>query len=118
MGRWQGTYTGPGVMIVARVEVERDGKVRLSAPNAFMDVGALDAAEQTDVMARLSAGLAAAWPYIAPRPMDFDGHVFRNPGGVAPQLEWHRQTRHMTMYVYPGAQPTIRLDLAPVKDFE
>jgi len=114
---WQGGYADGSIMIVARVEIGEDGRVRLSAPNAIMDFAALPEPAETDVRTRLLASLAAAWPNVTPRDLDFDGKVFRNPGGVAPQLEWDAATQHMTMFVYPGARPSVQFELERVKEF-
>ena len=115
-GRWQGVYRDDGVMIAARVEVGGDGRVRLSAPNAFMDFAHMEPADIAGVERTLAVNLAAAWPKVAPRTLDFDGRVFRNPGGVAPQLEW-TPNGHMTMFVYPGSKPTIRIELEATREF-
>ncbi len=65
----------------------------------------------------MSARLAGAWGEVAPRPMDFDGTTFRKPGGIAPQIEWNAKTRRMTLYVYIGTQPVLKIPLHPVGDF-
>ena len=104
-------------MIAARVEIAKNGDVRVSAPNAFMDFTSLSDDDRHEIAARLSSGLAQSWPHVQPHPFEFDGRVFRNPGGVAPQLELNSSTQHMTMYVYAGTKPTIRIDMEPVKEF-
>jgi hypothetical protein len=48
--------------------------------------------------------------------MDFDGHVFRKPGGIAPQMEWNPDTRRMTLIVYLGMN-TVRIPMRAVSDF-
>src|SRR5262249_37863349 len=117
VGRWEGFYSGAGVMIAARVEIGKGGRVRMSAPNAFMDFANMPEADKADVQRRLMASLASDWAAARAHRLDFDGHTFRNPGGVAPQLEWDAGTNHMTMFVYPGTKPTVRIELEPVKDF-
>jgi len=116
-GRWQALYIGNDVMIAARVEIGPDGRVRLSAPNASLDFGDMMANDRLEMQTRLTLSLAVAWPKVAPREFDFDGRVFRNPGGVAPQLEWDAKTRRMTMFVYRGSKPTVRVDMEPVEAF-
>lgn len=116
-GKWQGSYSGDDAIIVARVEVQPDGKVRVSAPDAFADFTVMDPGEKLAVEQNLRAGLAASWSKVAPRAFDYDGRIFRVPGGVAPQLRYDASTRHMTMYIYPGSKPTIRIDMEPVGQF-
>jgi hypothetical protein len=48
--------------------------------------------------------------------MDFDGRVFRKPGGVAPQMEWNPDSKKMTVVVYLGMK-TVRIPVHVVKDF-
>lgn len=118
IGKWQGAYSGDNAIIVARVEVQSDGQVRVTAPDAFADYTQMSEADKMFVEQNLRAGLTASWPKVAPRKFDFDGHTFRVPGGVAPQLTYDSSTRHMTMYVYQGgAQPTLHIDMAPVAQF-
>ena len=49
--------------------------------------------------------------------MDFDGHAFRKPGGVTPQMEWNPDSRELKLVVYLGMKPAIRIPLRSVKDF-
>jgi hypothetical protein len=49
--------------------------------------------------------------------MDFDGKVFRKPGGIAPQAIWDAKTGSMQLVIYPGAQPSIRIAMRRVGDF-
>ena len=116
-GRWQGAYTADDVIIAARVEIQADGRVRLSAPNAYANFATMPIAEKRAIEQRLVGNLVAAWPQVSPRDLDFDGKVLRNPGGVAPQLERDAKTGHMTMFVYPGSKPSIRVDLEPTDTF-
>ena len=118
VGKWQGAYSDDNAVIVARVEVQSDGQVRVSAPDAFADFTTMDPGYKLAIEQNLRAGLAASWPKVAPRPFDYDGTTFRYPGGVAPQLRYDSSTRHMTMYVYQGgARPTLHIDLEPVDQF-
>ncbi len=78
-GRWEGTYESSDTMIAARLEIEPDGQVRVSAPD-LLDIGP----DGRDAMhEKLASDLAAAWDSVAPRPMDFDGETF-------PQARRHR----------------------------
>jgi len=117
-GRWAGTYEADDVMIVARLEIAADGMARVTAPNAFMDFAAMSEDERDEMRTTLSGQLAQSWPYVAPRPFTFDGKVFRKPGGVAPQMEWDAARKRMTLVVYPGTHPTIRMPVSPIESFE
>ena len=117
LGKWQGAYEGAGALIVARLEIEPGGLVRVSAPNAFAELQGLDSEDRKALRRQLAAGLDAAWPGIAPTHFSFDGRIFRKPGGVAPQIEWHEDSRTMTLIVYPGLHETIRVPLEPVAGF-
>jgi hypothetical protein len=115
-GRWIGNFESPNVMVDARLEVERDGSVRVSAPD-LLDVGSPSDEDRTAMRARLASDLAEAWDAVAPRQMDFDGRVFRKPGGVAPQMEWDRNTQQMKLVFYFGMQHSIRISLRRVQNF-
>jgi hypothetical protein len=115
-GRWEGTYDSAGTMIAARVEVEPDGRIRVSAPD-LTGVDTESASDRDGMHARLAADLATGWPDVAPRPFDFDGRTFRKPGGIAPQLSWDPQSRQMTLLVYLGTQPALQIPLKAVSDF-
>jgi hypothetical protein len=115
-GRWEGAYETPDTLIVARMEVEPDGEVRVSAPD-LLDVGSLNADDRAAARQRLSDGLAAGWDTVAPRQFDFDGTVFRKPGGIAPQMKWDRDKKRMTLVMYLGANPGLDIPLHTVSDF-
>ncbi len=112
-GRWEGTYESNDAMIAARLEIEPDGQVRVSAPD-LLDIGPdeRDAARE-----KLGSDLAAAWDGVAPRPMDFDGETFRKPGGIAPQMIWKAKARRMSLIVYLGTRPSISIPMREVGDF-
>jgi hypothetical protein len=116
VGRWQGVYESGEAVIVARLEIAPGGAVRVSAPNAFGEVAGLTEIDRARVRTELSFGLSRAWPGITPLPFEFDGRIFRKPGGVAPQMEW--KDGKMTLIVYPGLMDTIRMPLQPVAAFE
>ncbi|HXR95220.1 MAG TPA: hypothetical protein VN718_05035 [Rhizomicrobium sp.] len=115
-GRWEGGYAGSGVMVAARVEIGPDGMVKLMAP----DITNADAAkpnQMQEMRARLSADLATNWDGVQPRPFDFDGTIFRKPGGVAPQMVWDKNSNQMTLEIYIGANPALPVPLRPVDNF-
>src|SRR6202050_2579481 len=115
-GRCEGGYDGNGVLVAARVEIGPDGMVKVSAP----DVTNADAArpEQLQEMrARLGADLATAWDVVQARPFDFDGTIFRKPGGVAPQMVWDKNSNQMTLEMCLGANPALAVPLRPVDNF-
>jgi hypothetical protein len=116
-GRWEGLYEDAGVIIVARLEIAQNGQIRVSAPNAITSDGPLSPAERTSIVQQLQARLAQSWPAVEPLPLEFDGHVFRKPGGVAPQLEWDASRKRMTMIYYSGSRSSVRVALTSVGEF-
>ena len=116
VGRWEGTYDSSDVMIAVRLEILRDGSIYLSAPDAFNFPPISDAQRQA-MHDRLASNLAAAWSETAARSFEFDGHVFRKAGGVAPQMEWDPTSRDMTVVVYLERRPGIPVPLHAVKQF-
>jgi hypothetical protein len=66
---------------------------------------------------RLAEDLAQGWDEVAPRAMDFDGGVFRKPGGVAPQAIWDAKSRTMQLVVYLGARSALNIPMRAVGDF-
>jgi hypothetical protein len=105
------------VIIVARLEITDNGRVRVSAPNAITSEQPLSPAERASVVQQLQARLAMSWPAVAPLPLEFDGKVFRKPGGVAPQLEWDAERKRMTMIYYSGNRTSVRVALTSVGEF-
>ena len=115
-GRWEGGYDSGGTIVAARVEIEADGQVRVSAPDITNLQGAKPEQLQQE-RDRLSADLASGWDGVAPRPFDFDGKTFRKPGGVAPQMVWDKNSNQMTLELYIGANPALPVPLRPVDGF-
>ena len=115
-GRWEGGYSGGGTLVAARVEVEADGQVKVSAPDItnLQNARPEQLQQQRDAMA---ADLASGWDGVAPRPFDFDGKTFRKPGGIAPQMVWDKDTNQMTLEIYIGANPALPVQLRPVDAF-
>lgn len=116
VGRWIGTYDTPAVMVDTRLEILRNGTVRISAPN-ILGVGDVSDAERSVLHARLAGDLEKGWADVIPRPMDFDGRVFRKPGGVAPQMEWNPDTGDMKLIFYFGRQKSVRIVMQKVANF-
>jgi hypothetical protein len=116
VGRWAGNYDSRGTMIDARLEIGGDGLVRVSAPD-LENVNTNSDDDRAAVHARLASELADGWDQVAPRAMDFDGHVFRKQGGVAPQIVWDKGNQSMTLVIYIGTNPEVRVPLHPVSDF-
>jgi hypothetical protein len=116
VGRWIGNYDAPDVMVDARLEITKDGLVRASAPD-LLDVGEISDEARAAAHARLAVDLAEGWDAAEPRAMDFDGHVFRKPGGVAPQMEWDPQAKQMKLVFYFGTKHSIRIPMRAVDDF-
>jgi hypothetical protein len=117
IGRWEGTYEDPALVIVARLEIDSAGHVRVSAPNAISDKQPLSDNERADLRAKLENGLVISWPHVAPLPLEFDGHAFHKPGGVAPQLEWDDASKRMTLIFYSGNRRSVHVPLDAVRDF-
>jgi len=115
-GRWEGTYESADTLIVARMEVEADGSVRVSAPD-LTDIGNQNADDREAAREHLTEGLISGWNDVTPRPFDFDGSTFRKPGGIAPQMKWDADQRQITLFVYLGTQPKIDIPLRLVPDF-
>ena len=116
VGRWEGTYESGDTFVAARLEIASGPQVRISAPDVT-DGSIASEDDRTAMRQNMAARLAGGWGEIAPRPMDFDGTTFRKPGGIAPQIEWDAKTKAMTLYVYLGTQPVLKIPLKPVSDF-
>ena len=115
-GRWEGGYAANGTIVAARVEIEADGQVRMSAPDITNMATARPEQFQQE-RDRLAADLASGWDGVQPRPLDFDGTTFRKPGGIAPQMVWDKATNQMTLELYIGANPALPVPLRPVDAF-
>jgi hypothetical protein len=115
-GKWEGGYDGNGTLVAARVEIGADGQVKISAPD-LTNIQNTRPEQLQQMRERLAADLATAWDTVAPRPFDFDGSVFRKPGGVAPQMEWDKDSNQMTLEIYIGANAALPIPLRPVDAF-
>jgi hypothetical protein len=110
VGRWEGVYEAQDVMVAVRFEITPRGDFVLSAPDAT-DIENLSAGARTGLHRQLAETLAATWPQTRPRPLNFDGRLFRKPGAVAPQLEWDADKERMTAILYLGLHAPLRVDL-------
>src|SRR5256885_13464703 len=63
-GRWQGVYEDTGLMVVARLEIDQGGHVRVSAPNAIGDFAGMPEQDRAQFRARLATGLARSWSVV------------------------------------------------------
>jgi len=115
-GRWEGVYEAPDEMVAVRLEITAKGDIYLSAPNA-LDIMATPPDQRPAMRAHLTDELVQGWSAVVPRPMDFDGRVFRKPGGIAPQMEWNPQSKQMTVVLYFGMHNALRVPLRAVADF-
>ena len=115
-GRWEGAYQFKGTFIAARLEIAPNAEARISAPDVT-DASIDNEADRVTMRQTIADRLAGSWGDVEPRPMDFDGSTFHKPGGIAPQIDWDRSSNVMTLYVYLGTQPAIRIPLHPVRDF-
>lgn len=116
VGRWEGSYQSANTMIVARLKIDKDGAIYLSAPDA-LNVNA-DPDQRAAIQARLAQDLDASWSLVPPRRMDFNGRVFRYPDHVAPQMRWHPASRTMTVIIYPGTLPEVDIPMHAVRSFD
>jgi len=116
VGRWEGAFDDGTTFVAARLEIEPDGTVRVSAPDV-VDPSVASEDDKATMRQNMSARLVGGWGEVAPRPMDFDGTTFRKPGGIAPQIDWDAKAKAMTLYVYIGTRPVIKIPLHPVGDF-
>ena len=112
-GKWEGGYEQGGTLVVARVEILPSGQVKVMAP----DITNLTGPQIAGYRARLAADLANGWSNVEPRDFDFDGKTFRKPGGFAPQMVWDKDSNHLTLQLYIGANPAMPVPLRPVDDF-
>ncbi len=117
LGRWEGSYESPETLVTARVEISRDGQIRLSAPHLTDISPDLSEPERENRRQNLAARLLADWPAVAPRKLAFDGETFRLPDGVAPQMVWTTSTNHMLLYLYLGKRPALKIPLRPAGSF-
>jgi len=115
-GRWIGHFESESVMVVAWLEITPAGDVRVSAPD-LLDPGDPPEDQRAMMHSRLANDLSDSWGDVKMRRYDFDGHVFRKPGGFAPQMEWDSRTKQMKLVFYFGMQRSIRIPMSPVKDF-
>lgn len=115
-GRWIGHFESSAVMVVAWLEISPSGDVKVSAPD-FLDPGDLNDDQRAMAHRRLANQVYDDWGSIQPRRYDFDGHIFRKPGGVAPQMEWNGLTHQMKLVFYFGMQRSMRITMTPVKEF-
>ena len=116
VGRWEGSFQSAETMIVARLKIEKDGAIYLSAPDA-LNVST-DPDQRAIIRAHLAQDLDSSWSFVQPRHMHFNGHVFRYPDHVAPQMKWDASTRTMTVIIYPGTLPEVDIPMRAVSSFD
>jgi hypothetical protein len=117
VGRWEGTYASANAIVAARLEITPKGEIFLSAPNAENIASSSDE-ERAAIRQHLADGLEEGWNDVKPHPMDFDGRIFRRPGGIAPQAEWDPATQRMTLIVYLDKGDGLRIPMRAVKAFD
>ena len=115
-GRWEGTYDSTDAIVAVRLEIDGKGDIYLSAPDA-MNFPTPSEDQRAAMHQRLAQGLASAWGDVTARHYDFNGHTFRKPGGIAPQMEWDAATKQMTVIVYLERRPGIRIPMRAVSEF-
>ncbi|HVT24876.1 MAG TPA: hypothetical protein VHD95_09635 [Rhizomicrobium sp.] len=117
MGHWEGTYESSDTIIAAWLEIEKDGQVRVSAPDTTNIGPETTEEERQSLREEMVARLAAGWNKVEPRKMDFDGDTFRKPGGIAPQMKWDAKKKQMTLVLYLGANPALYVPMRAVEEF-
>jgi hypothetical protein len=117
VGRWEGGYESSDTIIAAWLEIGKDGLVRVSAPDTTNIEPGTSAQQRQALRDEMVERLAAGWGGVEPRKMDFDGHVFRKPGGIAPQMIWNADDKEMTVVMYLGANPGLKVPMHAVKEF-
>lgn len=115
-GRWIGHFDSPTVMVVAWLEISPSGDVKVSAPD-YLDPGELSDEQRTSAHRRLVNQLYDDWGNVRARHYDFNGHIFRKPGGFAPQMEWNPATKQMKLVFYFGMQRSMHIPMTQVKEF-
>ena len=115
VGKWEGGYESGGDIVAARVEILPSGQVKVMAPDLTNAMGTREQINR--YRARLASDLANGWSEVVARPFEFDGKIFRKPGGYAPQMEWDKSTNQMILELYIGARPAMPVPLRPVDDF-
>lgn len=116
-GRWIGRYESPSVMVVAWLEISPAGDIKVSAPD-LLDPGDPSDEQREAMHKQLANQLSNDWGLVKPRHYDFDGKVFRKPGGFAPQMEWNPKTKQMKLVFYFGMQRSIRIPMQAVRSFD
>jgi hypothetical protein len=117
VGHWEGTYESSDTIIAAWLEIEKDGLVRVSAPDTTTIGPETTEAERQSIREEMVARLASGWNNVEPRKMDFDGDTFRKPGGFAPQMKWNAKNKQMTLVLYLGANPALDVPMRAVEEF-
>ncbi len=103
-------------MVAARLEISPKGGIYLRAPDAT-GIENMPDAEKAAMRRRLADELASDWGGTRPRPLEFDGLVFRKPGGITPQIEWNPQTMRMTVILYLETRAALRVPMHRVSRF-
>ena len=115
-GRWIGHLDSPAVMVDAWLEITPNGDVKVSAPD-ILDPGEPTDEQREAAHKRLANQVYDDWGSVHARHYEFDGHTFRKPGGVAPQMEWDPSSQKMKLVFYFAMQRSIRIAMSEVKDF-
>ncbi|HEY7979293.1 MAG TPA: hypothetical protein VID67_13955 [Rhizomicrobium sp.] len=116
VGRWEGAYDAGNTIVTARMEITDKGQIFVSAPNAE-NIASSSSEDRAAIRQRLTDDLVQGWDDVTPHQLDFDGKVFRKPGGIAPQAEWDGAARRMTLVVYLDKGDGLHIPLRAVKEF-
>ncbi len=117
VGRWEGVYESSDTIVAAWLEIGKTGLIRVSAPDTTNIAGDTTQADRQSIREDMVARLASGWGSVEPRKMDFDGHTFRKPGHIAPEMIWDADTGQMTLVMYLGANPALNVPLRKVEEF-
>ena len=117
VGRWEGAFDARDAVVAVRLEIDSKGEIYLCAPDVT-DADRVADDQRPAMHEKLSQDLSAGWGNVEARRLEFDGRVFRKPGGIAPQLEWNPETRKMTAVLYLGTRAALRVPLHEVPAFD
>ncbi len=117
VGRWEGVYESSDTIIAAWLEIGKTGLIRVSAPDTTNIAEDATPADRQSIRDDMVARLVSGWGSVEPREMDFDGHTFRKPGHIAPEMIWDADSKQMTLVMYLGANPALKVPLRKIEEF-
>src|SRR5262245_35752873 len=95
-GRWEGFIDSPTWIIVVRLEVMSENRIRASALSANVDGMTLPA--KFAAAQQLKTAMKEQWPNAARGQVDYKGDTLSRAGHVAPLFKFDEKARTMTFY--------------------